>query len=98
MTSCKISWQVSRHRGFFLNFDPNNPPPAYGDNAQFMTKFTTIALQSMIQAGVAFACQFDAASYAGYGHLDMFNVATNAPKPQYYAITSIIKKYNPSAT
>ncbi|SRR6266487_71542 len=80
------------------NFDPDNPPPAYGDGAQFMTKFTTVALQSMIQAGVAFACQFDAASYAGYGHLDMFNVATNAPKPQYYAITNIIKEYSPSAT
>lgn len=79
------------------NFDSGNPPPAYGDNAQFMTKFTTIALQSMIQANVAFACQFDAASYAGYGHLDMFDVTTNAPKPQYYGITNIIKKYKPSA-
>jgi hypothetical protein len=51
------------------NFDPGNPPPSYGDNPDFITKFTNAALKSMIRAGVAFACQFDAASYAGYGHL-----------------------------
>ncbi len=80
------------------NYDPGNPPPAYGDNAQFISKFSTTALQSMIQAGVAFACQFDAASYSGYGRLDMFDIANNQPKPQYYAITSIIKKYRPTNT
>ena len=79
------------------NFDPGNPPPSYGDQSTFITSFSTTALRSMIQAGVAFACQFDAASFAGYGHLDMFNVENNAPKPQYYAIKSIIALYRPSS-
>jgi hypothetical protein len=79
------------------NFDPGNPPPSYGDTSAFMTSFSTAALASMIQAGVAFACQFDAASFAGSGHLDMFDVGNNAPKPQYYAIKSMIDMYRPSS-
>jgi len=77
------------------NYDPGNPPPEYGGNPQFITKFSTVALQAMIDGGVAFACQFDAASYSGYGLLDMFDIATNQPKPQYTAIASVIKKYKP---
>jgi hypothetical protein len=77
------------------NYDPNNPPPAYGDDPKFITQFSSDALHAMIQAGVAFACQFDAASYSGYGRLDMFDVNTNQPKPQYYAIASLIKQYRP---
>lgn len=75
------------------NFDPGNPPPAYGENADFITQFSTSALQSMMQAGVAFACQFDVASYSGYGRLDMFNIDTNQPKPQYFAIKTLIATY-----
>jgi hypothetical protein len=78
------------------NYDPNNPPPAYGDKANFMTKFTTDALSSMIEAGVAFACQFDAASYAGYGRLDMLDTTTNEFKPQYHAIKNVIQQYKTS--
>jgi lysophospholipase L1-like esterase len=78
------------------NFDPGNPPPSYGDDSNFITSFTQTALRSMLQAGVSFACQFDAASYAGYGHLDMFNVETGAPKPQFSAIKSIIAQYRPA--
>ena len=78
------------------NYDPGNPPAAYGDDANFITKFTAEALSSMMQAGVAFACQFDAASYSGYGRLDMFNISDNQPKPQYYAIKNVIQQYNPS--
>jgi len=80
------------------NYDPGNPPPAYGDQADFITQFSTDALRSMAEAGVSFACQFDAASYAGYGHLDMFNVKDNQPKPQYYAIKALIQEYRPSTT
>lgn len=80
------------------NYDPGNPPPAYGDSQQFINEFTAAALQSMIQGGVAFACQFDAASYSGYGRLDMIDVTTNQPKPQYYAIANVIKAYNPAPT
>ncbi len=78
------------------NFDPENPPPAYGDNADFIQQFTTNALRTMAQSGVAFACQFDAASFAGYGHLDMFNVMNDQPKPQYYAIKAMIQEYRPT--
>ncbi len=77
------------------NYDPGNPPPSYGDNRAFITKFSTRALTSMVQGGVAFACQFDAASYSGYGRLDMFSIDTGRPKPQYYAIKSVIAQYRP---
>ena len=77
------------------NYDPSNPPPAYGDDPAFITQFSTTALRSMIAAGVAFACQFDAASYSGYGRLDMFDVANNSPKAQYYAIKDLIASYRP---
>jgi len=78
------------------NYDPENPPPSYGDEAGFITSFTTNALHAMAQAGVAFACQFDAASYAGYGRLDMFDLTNDAPKPQYYAIRDLIQQYRPA--
>src|SRR5262249_39522811 len=67
------------------NYDPGNPPPAYGDDGSFMTKFTTAALLSMARGGIAFACQFDAASYGGYGRLDIVDLNTNHPTRQYYA-------------
>lgn len=77
------------------NFDPGNPPPSYGDNASFMTQFTTNALLAMMQAGAAFACQFDAASYSGYGRLDMFDIGNDQPKPQFLAIQKLIQSYRP---
>jgi hypothetical protein len=78
------------------NFDPGNPPASYGDNSDFITRFSEAALLSMIHSKVAFACQFDAASYAGYGHLDLFNVQNNQPKPQFYAIEHLIELYKPA--
>lgn len=75
------------------NYDPGNPPPAYGDDAAFITEFTAAALQSMMAAHVELAAQFDAASYSGYGRLDMFDINTNQPKPQYSAIAGLIKQY-----
>ncbi len=78
------------------NYDANTPPPAYGEKADFITKFSTDALSSMIEAGVTFACQFDAGSYAGYGRLDMFDTTNNNFKPQYYAIKNVIQQYKPS--
>lgn len=77
------------------NFNPGNPPPAYGDDPNFIAQFSTVAIQSMIQGGASFACQFDAASYAGYGHLDMFDV-NGQPKAQYQAIKHAIETYRPS--
>jgi lysophospholipase L1-like esterase len=80
------------------NYDPGNPPPAYGDDASFMTAFSTRAIASMIAGGVAFACQFDAASNSNYGVLDMFNVTNNQAKPQYYALADLIKAYRPTSS
>jgi hypothetical protein len=79
------------------NYDANTPPPSYGEKADFITKFSTDALSSMIEAGVTFACQFDAASYAGYGRLDMLDTTNNNFKPQYYAIKNVIQQYKPSS-
>lgn len=79
------------------NYDPRNPPPPYGDKAEFISKFSAAAIKAMIAGGVAFACQFDAASYAGYGRLDMFDVNTGLAKPQYYALKDLIKHYKPVA-
>ncbi len=79
------------------NYDPANPPPSYGDDSNFVTQFTTAALQAMIRGNVAFACQFDAASYSGYGRHDLFDLSTNQPKPQYYAIKAVIAQYRPAS-
>ncbi|PWT76909.1 MAG: hypothetical protein C5B60_03515, partial [Chloroflexi bacterium] len=79
------------------NYDPGAPSSTYGGDARFITKFTTAAIQSMIAGGVAFACQFDAASDAAYGQLDLFNVDNNQAKPQYYALASMIKQYKPAS-
>jgi len=78
------------------NYDPGNPPPSYGDDPNFIMQFSTDALHAMAQAGVAFACQFDAASYSGYGRLDIFDLDSNQPKPQYYAIKNVILQYRPT--
>ena len=78
------------------NYDPRNPPPSYGDSADFITKFTTAAIKAMVKGGVAFACQFDAASYSGYGRLDMIDVNTGLPKPQFDVLASLIKQYKPT--
>lgn len=79
------------------NYDPGNPPPAYGDKADFITKFTEAAIKSMVKGGAAFACQFDAASYGGYGRLDLFDVITGAAKPQFDALAALIKRYKQDA-
>ena len=78
------------------NYDPGNPPPAYGDEAAFMTSFTNTAIAAMARAGAAFACQFDAASYGGFGRLDMFNINTGQPKPQFLALRALIAAYRPA--
>ena len=78
------------------NYDPGNPPPSYGDDPNFIKQYSTVALHSMMSGDVAFACQFDAADYGGYGRLDMFDTSNNQPKPQYYAISTLIQQYRPT--
>lgn len=80
------------------NYNSDNPPTAYGQDPVFIRQFSISALDSMIQAGLNFANQFDTASGAGSGGLDMFDSHGNQPKPQYFAIKSLIDQYMPGAT
>ena len=79
------------------NYDPGNPPPAYGDETAFMKAFTNTAIAAMARAGAAFACQFDAASYGGFGRLDMFDINTGRAKPQFLALRALIASYRPAS-
>lgn len=78
------------------NFDPSGPSPAYGNDPDWVSQFIPSVLAQLAQAKVAYACQFDAASYSGYGSLDMFDVHTNKPKPQYYELARQIALYKPT--
>jgi hypothetical protein len=78
------------------NFDPGSPPPASDDKTSFIRSFTTQALHAMAQAGLSFACQFDAANAGGYGHLDMFDIANGgAAKSQMLAMAAYSKSIYP---
>lgn len=78
------------------NFDPSGPSPAYGNEASWVSQFIPAVIAQLVQAKVLYACQFDAASYSGYGSLDMFDVHTNQPKAQYYEFAKQIMLYKPS--
>ncbi len=78
------------------NYDPGLPPPPYGKDANFISQYTTTAITAMIRARVSLACQFDIASYAGYGGLDMIDTFTNQPKPQFTTLAHLIAQYRPS--
>ncbi len=74
------------------NFDPGSNP--LGENADFMSKFSTAAMNAMIGAHLDFANQFDAQSYGGYGHLDMFDINnSDKPKAQFTSVSDIISQY-----
>lgn len=79
------------------NFDPSGPSPAYGNQSQFVAPFYAAVFSQMVKAHVAYACQFDAASYNGYGDLDMFDVKTNQPKPQFVEFAKQIALYKPTS-
>jgi hypothetical protein len=78
------------------NFDPNAPPPAYGDDAGFEARFMPAVVSALVKAQVVLSCEYDAASFAGWGGLDMFDVHTNQPKPQYYELAKQIAVYRPA--
>lgn len=80
------------------NYNSDNPPAAYGNDPAFITQFTTAALHAMMQAGLDFANQFDVASGAGSGGLDMIDTHTGNPKPQYEAIKDVIAQYWPGGS
>jgi len=79
------------------NYNADNPPASYGQDPMFITQFSISALDSMIRSGLDFANQFDAASDAGSGGLDMFDFTSGQPKPQYYAIKGLIDRYMPAS-
>jgi hypothetical protein len=74
------------------NADPGSNP--YMDNASFMTQFTADSMQSMINAKLDFAAEFDAQSGSGYSYLDMFDLDNNnQPKAQYTEMATVISQY-----
>ena len=64
--------------------------PQEGDPA-FMTRFTQDSLRTMMTAGITIATQFDLASNAGGGHLDMVTPATGQARPQLNAMAALIQ-------
>ena len=78
------------------NFDPSGHSPAYGNQTEFVAPFYAAVFAQLVKAHVAYACQFDAASYSAYGGLDMFDVQTNQPKPQYVEFARQIALYKPA--
>jgi hypothetical protein len=79
------------------NFDPSGPSPSYGNTTEFVAPFYATVFAALVKAQVAFACQFDAASYNGYGDLDMFDVKTNQAKPQFVQFAQQIALYRPAS-
>lgn len=82
------------------NYDSANPAASWGQNAQFIDQFTTLAINSMIQNHMDFSNQFDLANGAGGGTLDMFDVTRNngQPKQQYTTMKNLIAQYMSGAT
>jgi hypothetical protein len=82
------------------NFDPGtNNLKQWSADSTFMTKWTETALDTVVATHMAFANEYTALDYAGYGNLDMFSdAAPHAPKAQFYAVASEIKKYGGPST
>ena len=67
--------------------DPGNPPWGYDDT--FMAQFESTALAQLEQNPyLSFATQFDIASYAGYGTLDLFRTSNPEATGLDYTNTS----------
>lgn len=79
------------------NFDPSGPSPSYGNTTEFVAPFYAAVISQLVKAQVAYACQFDAASFNGYGDLDMFDVKTNQAKPQFIEYAKQIALYRPAS-
>lgn len=68
------------------SWKPNQTP----QNDPYMATFTQQSLQAMAQAGISIANQFDIASGAGGGSLDMVRPQTGASTPQLQAMQQVI--------
>ncbi|GCE17686.1 hypothetical protein [Dictyobacter kobayashii] len=61
----------------------------------FMRQFTTASLQSFVREGIAISNQFDLASDAGSGSLDMIDPMTGISYPQNKAFRDFVARYTP---
>jgi hypothetical protein len=69
------------------------------DDNQFMYEWTTKAIDAFVANHFAFAMEYTALDYAGYGDLDMFSdSAPHGPKAQFYGIVASVKKYGGPST
>jgi hypothetical protein len=66
-------------------------------NDPYMGTFTQQAIQAMAQAGVVMANQFDLASNAGGGGLDMVHPQSGQSTPQLQAMQALIAQYSTGA-
>lgn len=80
---CLTEWHI--------NANPTNEP--YMSDANFISTWTKQAMDGMVQAGVAMACQFDAGSGAASGKLDLVSTSNFQPLPMYGAMAERIKFY-----
>jgi hypothetical protein len=72
-------------------------PAQTPNKSSFMQQFSQASLQAMAQAGIAIANQFDIASNAGYGSLDMIDPLTGRPYTQLTAMKRVIMEYQTKA-
>jgi hypothetical protein len=77
VTEWNYSWKA--------NQTPQNDP--------FIKTFTSLSLDAMAQAGISMAMQYDLASNAGGGTLDMVDPQTGQALPQLNAVQQEIQKY-----
>lgn len=80
---CLTEWHI--------NANPTNEP--YMSDPAFIATWTKAAIDGMVQAGVAMACQFDAGSGAASGKLDLISTSNFQPQPMYTAMAERIKFY-----
>lgn len=77
------------------NIDAGNPPASYAKDPNFVPKWTREAIDGMVSAGVALACQWDAGAGAGGGVDDLVSVSNYQPNPngQLGAMAERIQHY-----
>lgn len=77
------------------NLDAANPPATFARDGSYVPGWTKTAIDSMVAAGLAMACQWDAAGNAGSGFDDLISTQTLQPNPngQLQAIADRVQHY-----
>lgn len=77
------------------NLDAANPPASFARDGSYVPGWTKTAIDSMVAAGLAMACQWDAAGGAGSGFDDLVNTQTLQPNGngQLQAIAERVSHY-----